>query len=100
MRSLGSLPLLLALPVVLASASPALATDITCYTVTTPPQLVSAEVVGPRTLQVGDTAPEGWNPEEGRLSRGGIHYLSTRWVEVRLVTDRCSQVASVHVGRR
>jgi hypothetical protein len=100
MRSRGSLPLVLALPFVfvLTGRSPALAFDITCYPETRPPTLVSAEVVGPRTLQSGHTAPDGWNPDEGRLSRGGIHYLSTRWVEVKLVTDRCSQVGSVRIG--
>ena len=62
--------------------------------------MISADVVGPKTLLPGDTAPFGWQPESARLTRGGVHYVSADYVHLTLVTDRCTAVSSVRVGSR
>ena len=95
-----------AFPLVLARASVTFANpqdgsfDFTCAGPAQPPQLISGEVAGPRTLDSGGVAPPGWDPDFGRLSRGGVHYISANYVHLKLVTDLCTGVLTVRVGAR
>jgi hypothetical protein len=75
-------------------------TDPACLAVRTAPRLVSADVVGPQTLDAQGNPPFGWNPDFARLSRGTIHYVSANYVHVKIVTDRCAQIDGVSVGAR
>ena len=100
MRSFPPVSLMLALSLMCITSSSAFALDIDCYAVTKPPLLVSGEVAGPPALDSQGDAPFGWRPEAGRLSQQGVHYLSTDYIHIRLVTDRCTEVASVRVGSR
>src|SRR5262245_12687397 len=94
------------LALVLADATDVLAQQISvepafdpsCLAERRPPQLFSGEVVGPQTLTADDREPFGWNPAFGRLSRGGVHYVSANYVRVQLVADRCALVSAVRVG--
>jgi hypothetical protein len=94
-----ALPLLLARTTDL-DAGPQAALDPACLGDIKPPKLFSAEVVGPQALDPGGVAPFGWNPRYGRLSRGGVHYLSANTVRVQMVTDRCTAVRTVRFGSR
>jgi len=71
-----------------------------CGNASTEPQLFAAEVVAPQALEPGGIAPFGWNPEYGRLNRGGIQYVSANFVYVNLTTDKCTYVRSVNFGSR
>src|SRR5262245_10126088 len=98
--------LLLALPLLCAAAADARGQivvsplDPACLAVRTAPQLVSADVVGPQTLDAQGNPPFGWNPNFGRLSRGTVHYISANYVRVKIVTDRCAQISGVSFGSR
>ena len=106
MKPFRSMCVALAFPLVLARASVCFGSpqdgsfDFTCAGAAQPPQLISGEVAGPRTLDPGDVAPPSWNPDFGRLSRGGIHYISANYVHIKLVTDSCTGVLTVRVGAR
>jgi hypothetical protein len=78
--------------------SPAM--DPACLGTEKPPELFSHDITAPQTLYLGEFAPPGWNPEWGRLSRGGVQYVSASLVQAKLITDRCSQVSSVRLGTR
>jgi len=74
--------------------------DPACLGVITAPKLFSAEIAGPQALDPGGVAPFGWNPRFGRLSRGGVHYVSANTVRVQMVTDHCTAVRTVRFGSR
>ena len=71
-----------------------------CGNQNTDPQIFRVYAVSPATLDPGGLAPANWDPYRARLERGGIHYVTTGHLEVNIVTDRCTSIATVRMGAR
>ncbi|NOJ80425.1 hypothetical protein [Myxococcus xanthus] len=71
-----------------------------CGNAGTTPQIFSNTLMSPAALNVGGGAPANWNPESGRMSRGGIEYVSANGLRFELVTDKCTYIKEVKVGSR
>jgi hypothetical protein len=65
-----------------------------------PPAVFATEVGGPQALDADGGAPFGWNPLYGRLTRGGVSYVSANSIRVEVTTDRCTTIAGVRFGPR
>ncbi|TQF17122.1 hypothetical protein FJV41_04865 [Myxococcus llanfairpwllgwyngyllgogerychwyrndrobwllllantysiliogogogochensis] len=70
----------------------------TCGNEATKPQIFSNTFASPNALLPGGSAPSGFNPANGRFSRGGIQYVSGNGVRMELVTDKCTYIKEVKVG--
>jgi hypothetical protein len=64
------------------------------------PQIFRVYGVSPATLDPGGAAPANWDPYHARLDRHGIHYVSAGRLEVNVVTDKCTAIATVRLGSR
>ncbi|WP_426730604.1 hypothetical protein [Myxococcus faecalis] len=71
-----------------------------CGNAGTPPQIFSNTLMSPPALNMGGSAPANWNPESGRIRRGGIEYVSANGLRFELITDRCTYIKEVKVGTR
>ncbi|MCP3064504.1 hypothetical protein LXT21_37595 [Myxococcus sp. K38C18041901] len=71
-----------------------------CGNAGTPPQIFSNTLMSPPALGMGGSAPANWNPESGRIRRGGIEYVSANGLRFDLITDRCTYIKEVKVGSR
>lgn len=71
-----------------------------CGNNATAPQIFSKTLMHPPALLPGGAAPAYWNPAAGRITRGGIHYVSSNGLRFELVTDGCTFIKEVRVGSR
>jgi hypothetical protein len=71
-----------------------------CGNQNTDPQIFRVYGVSPATLDPGGSAPANWDPYRARLERGGIYYVTAGYLQVNVVTDRCTAVAAVRLGSR
>ncbi|GEN09226.1 hypothetical protein SAMN05443572_105480 [Myxococcus fulvus] len=87
-----------------ARADPAVRGDWTiqnaCGNAGTTPQIFTNTLMSPPALNMGGGAPANWNPESGRIRRGGIEYVSANGLRFELITDRCTYIKEVKVGSR
>ena len=86
--------------IALALAGAATARGNPCGNEGTPPAVFATEVAGPQALEEDGAAPFGWNPLYGRLTRGGVSYVSANNIRVTITTDRCTTIAGVRFGTR
>jgi hypothetical protein len=70
-----------------------------CNTATAP-QIFTNTIVTPPSLPADLSTPPNWNPTTGRLSRGGIEYVTGNGMRMELVTDRCTTIQQVRLGSR
>lgn len=71
-----------------------------CGNAGTSPQIFSNTLMSPAALNANGSAPANWNPESGRMRRGGIEYVSANGLRFELVTDKCTFIKEVKVGSR
>src|SRR5687768_17204245 len=71
---------------------------ILCGPSSTPPRIHEAKVTGPLALDEDGSAPFGFEPTIGRLTRGDVHYVSSGYLSLRLELDACSYIQEVRVN--